>query len=166
MRQPAACSVFPRNEILLAVLLISCAAAAAPARGADGSGADGLQQNQLMRQQQQDALQLRMLQQQRALEAPPAGSRERQDLERLQINQQQRQQDLQYRQQTEPSMVRPDRESGVSSVVVEQGPGKAQEQGANQLQRFDSDLQKRAETLREEKARGQVRAPGPPATLQ
>ena len=166
MKQSAACPVTPGFAMLAMALLISCAATVTPARGADGPDGGGLQQHQLMRQQQQDGLQLRMLQQQRALEAPPAGSRERQDLERLQINQQQRQQDLQYRQRIEPSMVRPGVESGVSSVVADQQPAKAQERGASQLQRFDSDLKQHAETLHEERVRGEIRAPGPPATLQ
>ena len=119
-----------------------------------------------MRQQQQDVLKLKMLQQQRAIQSAPGGHRERQDLERLQIKQQQRQQDLQYRQQIEPSQAYPERESGVSRIVVEHGPRKAREQGAAQLQRFDYELKQDTESLHKEKARGEVTAPGTPATLQ
>lgn len=165
MKQRAACPASSRLKTKFRALLLAFAALSASGwcGGPDGGA---LQRNQLMRQQQQDVLKLKMLQQQRAIQSAPGGDRERQDLERLQIKQQQRQQDLQYRQQVEPSFTPPDRESGVSSVVVERGPGKAREQGAAQLQRFDSELKQHTESLHKEKTRGEVTAPGAPATLQ
>ena len=166
IRQFATLSASRRFRMLLSALWIVFAASAAPGWSAGGPGDGGMRQNQLMRQQQQDTLQLRMLQQQRASQLPPAAPRERQDLERLQINQEQRQQELQYRQGIAPSIVRPGNDSGVSRTTADQKSGEAQEQGAAQLQRFDSELTQRAETRRIEKARGEIKPPEPPAALQ
>ena len=166
MKQFLVISAPLRSKVRFSALVIAYAASAAPGWSANGAGEGGLQQNQLMRQQQQDVLQLRMLQQQRALQSAPAGARERQDLERLQINQEQRQQELQYRQGIEPSIVRPGNDTGVSSTTIKQNSAESKEQGAAQLLRFDSELRQRTETRRTEKARGEVKAPEGPAALQ
>ncbi|MDH3287580.1 MAG: hypothetical protein OEP48_07650 [Betaproteobacteria bacterium] len=152
------------NWLLAAV--IGCVALVALAWGADEPGARALHEQQMMRQQQQDTLQLRMQQQQRSLQSPPAGAREGEALERLQINQQQRQQQLHYRQNIEPPTAHPDDDAGARRTKAELERQRAQRQGERQLQRFDSELQQRVESGRGEKARGEIRPPEPPATLQ
>lgn len=129
--------------------MIGCVAPVALVWGAEDPGARALQGHQMMRQQQQETLRLHMQQQQRSLQSLPAGTREGEELQRLQINHEQRQQQLHYRQNIEPPTVHPNDDAG-----------------ARQLQRFDSELQQRVESGREEKARGEIRPPEPPATLQ
>lgn len=144
----------------LAVLL------ATSARGAEAPAGGSLQQNQMMRQQQQDTLQLRLLQQQRSLQSPPGGTQDRQELERLEINQKQRQQDLQYRQSIQPPAAHAGDDAGVQSAKDELDRRTAEEQGKSQLRRFDYELQQRTESRRTEDARGEIRSPEPPAPLQ
>src|SRR5687767_15271873 len=74
---------------------------AMPAWGAEDAASRALQQNQLLRQQQQDQLQLRMQQYQRNGQNPPADARQRQALEQLELNQQLQQQLLHLQQQRE-----------------------------------------------------------------
>jgi len=119
-----------------------------------------------MRQQQQDALQLRMQQQQRSLQSPPPGPRERQELERLRIMQEQRQQEFHYRQTIEPSTAHPDDDAGVQGAKAGMQRQQVKRQGEQQLQRFDSELQKGIESKSAKKARGEVRPPEVPAPLQ
>lgn len=147
-------------------VLALAAILAAPANGAEPPAGGSLQQNQIMRQQQQDTLQLQMLQQQRSLQSPPVGARQRQEQERLEINQRQRQQELQYRQGTEPSTIQPDDNAGVQRARAERNRLEAKEEGETQLRRFDDELQRGAESRRTEKARGEVRPPEPPALLK
>jgi hypothetical protein len=137
-----------------------------PARGAEAPAGGALQQNQMMRQQQQEALQLRMLQEQRSLQSPPGGARERQERERLEIDQRQRQQEQQYRQDIEPSTAHPGDEPGVQRAKTQRDLLDAREQGQGQLGRFDYELQQRTESKRTEKARGEIRRPEPPDSLQ
>jgi hypothetical protein len=146
--------------------LVLPAILAAPASGAEAPAGGSLQQNQIMRQQQQDTLQLQMLQQQRSLQSPPVGARQRQEQEQLEINQRQRQQELQYRQGTEPATVRPDDDAGAQRARAERNRLDAKEEGATQLRRFDYELKRGAESRSTEKARGEVRPPEPPALLK
>ena len=139
---------------------------AVPARGAEAPAGGSLQQNQMMRQQQQDTLQLRMLQQQRSLQSPTGSTRERQELERLEINQKQRQQDLQYRQSIEPPAAHAGDDAGVQRAKDELDRRNAEGQGKAQLQRFDYELRQRTESRRTEDARGEIRSPEPPAPLE
>ena len=138
------------NGLLLAAIL------AVPAHGAEAPAGGALQQNQLMRQQQQEALQLRMLQEQRSLQSKPGGVRQRQDRERLEIDQRQRQDARHYRQSIEASPARTGEEAGVEPARVQHDRLKAREEGAAQLGRFDYELQQRAESERTEKARGEI----------
>lgn len=135
-----------------------------PIRAAEDPGARALEQHQMMRQQQQDTLQLRMLQQQRAVETPPAGGRERRELERLQINQEQRQQQLHYRQNIEPATAHPADDAGAARAKGDLERQKAKRAGEVQIRRFDFELRQREERGRIEKARGEIRAPEPSAT--
>ena len=147
-----AISAFWRFSILFGATILG-----APASSAEAPAGGPLQQNQIMRQQQQDTLQLQMLQQQHSLQSPPVGARQRQDQERLEINQRQRQQELQYRQGNEAPAVRPDDNAGTQ---------RARQEGETQLRRFDYELQEGAESRRTEKSRGEVRPPQPPALLK
>lgn len=147
-------------------LVVLSAASAGLAWGADEPGARALQEHQIMRQQQQETLHLRMQQQQRSLQSPPAGARESEELERLQINQEQRQQQLHYRLDIEPPTAHPDDDAGARRAKAGLERQRAQRQSEQQLHRFDSELQQRVESGREEKARGEIRPPEPPAALQ
>lgn len=151
------------NRLLATV--IGSVTLVALAWGADEPGAWARQEHQMMRQQQQETLQLRM-QQQRSLQSPPAGAREGEELQRLQINQEQRQQQLHYRQDIELPTAHPDDAAGARRAKAELERQRAQRQGEQQLHRFDSELQQRVESERGEKARGEIRPPEPPAALQ
>jgi hypothetical protein len=122
----------------------------------------------LQRQQQQEALQLRMLQQQRDAQNPPSGAQRQQatDLqqadqlqrqqrarEQLQIDQQQRQQQLQYRQGIEPGSAQPTEDAAGQQNKAQMELRKAQEQSQQQLRRFESELQKKpaADSARSDK---------------
>ena len=149
--------------------MVLAALAVAPAgtvQGAEAPAGGSLQQNQLMRQQQQDALQLRMLQQQRSLQAPPKNARARQDSERQAINQEQRQRELQYRQRIEAAPARAGDEPGTQRAAADRKLRQAQEEGETQLRRFDYELEHGTERQRVEKARGEVKSPQPSGPLR
>jgi len=139
------------------VAIIGCAALAAPAWGADDPGARALQEHQLQRQQQQDALQLRMQQQQRAVQSPPAGSQQQQATKQLEIDQQQRQQDLHYRQGIVPSAAHPSDDEGARRAKAQIEQQRAQQQSQQQLRSFDAESQRQAERRVKEESRGEIR---------
>jgi hypothetical protein len=116
-------------------------ALAEAAWGAEDPAVRALQQHQLQRQQQQDALQLRMLQQQRSARERLAEPRRQQALEQLQIDQQQRQQQLHYRQAVETGGARPDEDEAASRARAQMELRKAGRQSREQLRRFESELQ-------------------------
>lgn len=138
------------------LVTISCAAIAGPVQGADDPGARALQQHQLQRQQQQDALQLRMQQQQRAAQSPPADSRQQQAAKQLEIEQQQWQQELHYRQGVEPPTAQPSDGEGTRRAKAQMELQKAQQQGQQQLRRFDAETQQQVEQKRKVESRGEV----------
>ena len=119
--------------------LLAAAALTAPAWGAEDPGARALQQNQLQRQQQQDALQLRM-QQQNAIPTPPADVRRQPALEPSQIDQRQQQQQLHYRQAIEPGTAQPSDDEAGRRAKAQMELNKAQAQSQQQLRRFESEL--------------------------
>jgi len=166
MKQCAAVSASLRFKLLFTASVIACVAPSTPVCGADEPGGGSLQQNQLMRQHQQDALQLRMLQQQRSLQAPPNSVRERQELERRELNQEQRQRELQYRQTIKPSTVHPDDNPDIRRAKRERDLREAKRSSATELRRFDVELKQGTESRRTEKARGEVRSPQLPDPLQ
>jgi hypothetical protein len=118
-------------------------AVAVPAWGADDPGARAVHQQQIQRQQQQDALQLRMQQQQRAVQHPPQDTAQKQALERLQADQRQRQQELHYRQSIEPPVVQPTDDEGTRRAKEAAERQKAEQQGQELLRRSDTHLQKK-----------------------
>jgi hypothetical protein len=122
-------------------LAVTLSGATAAAVSADDPGARALQQHQLQRQQQQDALQLRMLQQQGSVQNPSADARQQQALEQLQINQQQQQQQLHYRQGIEPVSAQPFEGEDTRRAKAQMDLQKAQQQSQQQLRRFESELQ-------------------------
>jgi hypothetical protein len=109
--------------------------------GAEDPGTRALQQHQLRRQQQEEATQLRQLQQQRSVQSPPAGDRERQDLEKLNIEQQQRQQELHYRQSVTPTAAQPADDEGTRRAKAEMELLRARQQSQQQLRQFERELQ-------------------------
>ena len=113
--------------------------------GSDDPAQKALQQQLLQRQQQQDQLQLRMRQQQRNLQSPPVDTRQQQTLQQLEVNQRERQQELHYRQSIEPPTAQPSDDEGTHRAKAEMERQRAQEQGQQQLQRFDSELQQQKE---------------------
>ena len=117
-------------------------ALASTAWGADDPGARAMQQQVLQRQQQQDALQLRMQQQQRAVQSPPADVREKQAREKLQIEQQQQQQALHYRQGIEPPAAQPADDEGTRRAKAEMGRLKAQQVSQEQMRRSEQEMQR------------------------
>lgn len=137
-------------------MLLAGAALAAAAWGAEDPAVRALQQHQLQRQQEQEALQLRMLQQQRGAQKPPADAprqpatdllevdrqqRQQRSMERLQNDQQQRQQQQHYRQAIEPETAQPSDDEAARRAKAQMELRKAQEQSQQQLRRFDSELQ-------------------------
>jgi len=138
------------------LVTIGCAAMGGAAWGADDPGARALQQHQLQRQQQQDALQLRMQQQQRATQSPPLDSRQQQSARQLEIDQQQRQQELHYRQGVEPPAAQQSDGEGTRRAKAQMELQKAQQQGQQQLRRFDSEAQQQAEHKRKVESRGEI----------
>ncbi len=109
--------------------------------GADDPGARAVQQQLLQRQQQQDALQLRMQQQQRAVQSPPVDARLNQAREKLQIEQQQQQQGLHYRQGIEPPAAQPADDEGTRRAKAELERLKAQQQSQEQARRSEWEMQ-------------------------
>jgi hypothetical protein len=118
-------------------------ATVASTSGAEDPGTRGLQQNQLQRQQQQDALRLHMQQQQRTLQSAPADAGKRQALEQLQREQLQRQQQLHYRQGIEPVPATAPDDAGTRRAKAEMARQKAQQESERQLQRLDDGLQRK-----------------------
>ena len=115
----------------------------APTGGADDPGARAVHQQQIQRQQQQDALQLRMQQQLRAVQNPQQDAAQNQALERLQADQRQRQQELHYRQGIEPPVVQPPDDEGTRQAKAAVERQKAQQQGQELLRRSDAKPQKK-----------------------
>jgi hypothetical protein len=148
----------PHCRLWLAAAAV-CAFLSGAATAAEDPGARALQQHQLQRQQQQDSLQLRMHQQQRALQTPPAGARQQQAVRQLEIEQQQRQQELHYRQGTEPSTAQPTDDEGTRRAKARMDLQKAQQQGARQLQRFERDAEQEAQRRRKVESRGEIIPP-------
>ena len=129
------------------LLTFICGAAlAAAAWGADDPGARALQQHQLQRQQQQEALQLRMLQQQRGAQNPPGDAQRQQATDLQQVDQQQRQQQLHYRQGIEPGNVQPTEDAAGQENKAQMELRKAREQSQQQLRRFESESQAKPAT--------------------
>jgi hypothetical protein len=149
------------SRMVRSVWLLVIIGCAAPALGADDPGARALQQHQLQRQQQQDALQLHMQQQQRATQSPPTDLRQQQQARQLEIDQQQRQQELHYRQGIEPSTAQPSDDEGTRRAKASTELQKAQQQGGRQLQRFDAETQHQGEARRKVESRGEVTPPQP-----
>ena len=137
-------------------LAVALSGMAPAALGADDPGARALQQHQLQRQQQQDALQLRMQQHQRRLHNPPADARQQQALGQMEADQQQRQQELQYRQGIEPATAQPSDDAGTRHAKAQLEEERAREQSQRQLLRFESEAQRRVEQARREKSRGEI----------
>jgi hypothetical protein len=102
-----------------------------------------------------------MQQQQRATQAPPADVRQQQAGKQLEIEQQQRQQELHYRQGIEPSTAQPIDDEGTRRAKTQLELQKAQRQGERQLQRFDRETQQEAERRRKVESRGEISAPAP-----
>jgi hypothetical protein len=115
----------------------------AGAGGAEDPGARALQQQQIQRQQQQDALQLRLQQQQRATQNPPQDARQKQAVEKLTIDQRQRQQELHYRQDIAPPTAQPSDDAGTRRAKEAMEREQAQRQGQELLQRSDAELKKK-----------------------
>jgi len=136
---------YPR-PLAVALLLISTWTA----QGADDTAARALEQNQLLRQQQQDQLQLRMLQQQRSTQSPPADARQRQAIEQLELDQSLRQQQLQTQQQRavqiRPEIPGDDAGTRESKAQLEQV--RARQESRRQLEQFDRELQSAAQQRR------------------
>ena len=149
------------NAISIPIAALICTCFAGAAGGAEDPGARALQQHQLQRQQQQDALQLRMQQQQSATQAPPADARQQQAGKQLEIDQQQRQQELHYRQGIEPSTAQPVDDEGTRRAKARLELQKAQRESSRQLQRFDAEAQGEAERRRKVESRGEITAPQP-----
>lgn len=126
----------------VALAALSGPALPAGAGGAEDPGARALQQQQIQRQQRQDALQLRMQQQQSAVQNPPQDLRQKQDLEKLTIEQRQRQQQLNYRQDIGPATAQPTDDAGARRAKEAMEREKAQRQGQELLRRSDAELKK------------------------
>lgn len=133
---------------------VATAALAAAAWGAEDPAVRALQQHQLQRQQQQDAVQLRM-QQQSGAQSVPADAQQRQatDLlqidqqqrqrrarDRLRIDQRQRQQQLHDRQGIEPGTAQPSDDEAGRRAKAQMELQKAQQSSQQQLRRFESEL--------------------------
>jgi hypothetical protein len=149
-----------RSGPLGLLLAIGCAAAAGPA-GAEDPGARALQLHQLRRQQQQDALQLRMQQQQRATQSPATDLRQQQEARQLEIEQQQRQQGLHYRQGIRPPVAQPSDDAGTRGAKRNMELQETQRQGGSQLRRFDAETRRQAEDGRKMESRGEITPPQP-----
>ena len=115
------------------LLLANCGVWAAddPARA--------LQQHQLQRRQQEDALQLRMQQQQRAARVAPADARQKEALEKLHAGQRERQQELHYRQEIEQPAVQPGDDEVTRRAKAELERSKARQESQGQLRRMEDE---------------------------
>ncbi len=111
-----------------------------------------LERSQQMRQQQQDALQLRMQQYHRSVQTPPADTSQQQAIQQLEIEQRQRQQETHYRQNIEAQPTAPADDEGTRRAKGQIEQQRAEQQGQQQLRRFDWELEqagKRAEETSE-----------------
>lgn len=122
-------------------IAIACAVLVPPAWGAEDPGARALQQHQLQRQQQQEALQLRMQQHQRGVQSAPADAQQRQALEQLQSEQRQWQEQLHYRQAIEPATAQPSDDEGTRRAKAEMERQQAQQESQRQIRQSDRELQ-------------------------
>lgn len=138
-RSIASCSPAIPGRATGWVAVLAAAGFLAAAWGAEDPGARALQQNQLQRQQQQDALQLRM-QQQNATQNRPKDARRQPALEQTQTDQLQQQQQLQYRQTIEPGTAQPSDDEATRRAKAQIELNKAQDLGQQQLRRFESEL--------------------------
>lgn len=142
--------------ISLALLASGCAAMAGPVQGSDDPGARALRQHQLQWQQQQEAVELRLQQQQRAVQSPPADLRWRQRAQQLDLDQQQRQQELHYRQGVEPPAGQPSDDEGTHRAKAQMDLQRARQQGEQQLHRFETQAQQQGEQSRKVEVRGEI----------
>lgn len=115
-----------------------CWAIAGAVPAAEDPGFRAQQQQQLERRQQEDALQLRMRQEQRATQHPPADLRERQALDASQARQRTQQRELHYRQSIERASTHPDDDEGTRRAKAELERRRAQLESEQQLQRMES----------------------------
>lgn len=112
------------------------------AGGADDPGMRALQQQQLLRQQQDAELQLRLQHAQRAVQSPPADAQKKQAQERLSIDQQQRQQQSHYRQSIEPQAAQPADDFGTRRAKTEMERFRARQQDQQQTRQFEREMQR------------------------
>lgn len=129
------------QSVLALVAMLGGVVTTTAADGAEDPGARALERQQLQRQQQQDALQLR-LQQQRALQSAPADPERRQALERQQQEQRQKQQQLHDRQVVAPETAQPSDDAGTRAAKAEMERQKAREESRRQLQRAGDEQRK------------------------
>jgi hypothetical protein len=132
MRNP-----FTPSSILVCLATVTWAAPV----WADDAALRELQRNQQQRQQQQDALQLRMQQHQRSSQMPSLDARQEQGIRQLEINQRQRQQELHYRQNMNvppPSPVDNEPARRAKAQIEQQRAG---QESRRQLQRFDWEME-------------------------
>jgi hypothetical protein len=107
----------PRSgRCLICASVLGLALGAAGGWAGEDAGTRALQQHQLQRQQQQDVLQLQMRQQHRAVQSPPADSRQKQSLGQMHREQRQHQQALHYRQAIEPPATQPSDDRGTRAA--------------------------------------------------
>ena len=129
---------YPRASTLVLLL-----AFAGLARAQDDAAARALQQNQLQRQQQQERLQLKMQQDLRGAQNPPADASQRREMEQLQLDQAQRQQQLHLQQQralqSRPELPSDDAGTRDAKARIEQE--RNARESRQQLRQFDWELQ-------------------------
>ena len=164
------------KKVLLAILVLRrfyisvlaglAALSAVTADGAEDPAGRALHEQQLMRQQQQDTLRLRMQQHNRNLQSPPSGAKERQARERSQIEQRQRQEQLHYRQDIQPPSAHSGDDADVQRAKAQMDRQRAQEESDRQLRRFDFEQQQGTERPGAATSRGEVRPPQPRAPLE
>jgi len=120
------------------LIAIAFAALVPAAWGAEDPGAGALLQQQLLRQQQQEALQLRMQQYQR-IQSAPADAQQTRSLEQLQAEQRQRQEQLHYRQAIEPATAQPSDDEGTRRVKAQMERKKASQESQLQIRQSDQE---------------------------
>lgn len=98
------------------------------------------------------------MQQQRELQSAPPGVRR--SVRQMEIEQQQRQQELHYRQGIAPPLAHPSDDPGTQGAKARQQQQEAGRQGEEQLRRFEAESRRRAEQERREPSRGEI-APAP-----
>jgi hypothetical protein len=90
------------------------------------------------------------------VQSPPAGLRRQQAAQQLEIDQQQRQQELHYRQGVEPPTSQPSDDEGARRAKAQMDLQGAGRQSQRQLRRFDSEAQQLGEHTRKVEGRGEV----------